>query len=75
MWLRLKTSLYILIHGGTEIMVVVYVALIIAGRKTYAQVPSILKDKVKAELIALELGDLAIEKAGGPANPDNVGGK
>lgn len=56
-------------------MVVVYVALIVAGRKTFAQVPSILKDKVKAELIALDLGDLAIEKAGGPANPDNVGGK
>lgn len=56
-------------------MVVVYVALIVAGRKTYAEVPDILKDKVKAELIALDLGDLAIEKAGGPANPDNVGGK
>lgn len=63
MWLRFKTGLYILIHGGTEIMVVVYVALIIAGRKTFAQVPSILKDKVKAELIALELGDLVTEEA------------
>lgn len=62
MCLRLKTSLYILIHGGTEIMVVVYVALIIAGRKTFAQVPSILKDKVKAELIALDLGDLVTEE-------------
>lgn len=62
MWLRLKTSLYILIHGGTEIMVVVYVALIIAGRKTFAEVPAILKEKVKAELIALDLGDLVTEE-------------
>lgn len=41
-------------------MVTVYVALIIAGRKTFEQVPAILKDKVKAELIALDLGDLAM---------------
>lgn len=44
-------------------MVVVYVALIIAGRKTFAEVPAVLKDKVKAELIALELGDLVTEEA------------
>lgn len=42
-------------------MVVVYVALIIAGRKTFAEVPAILKDKVKAELIALDLSDLVTE--------------
>lgn len=42
-------------------MVVVYVALIVAGRKTYADVPSILKEKVKIELEALDLGDLVIE--------------
>ena len=39
-------------------MVVVYVALIVAGRKKFADVPAILKEKVKAELIALDLGDL-----------------
>ena len=43
-------------------MVVVYVALIIAGRKTFAEVPAVLKDKVKAELEALELGDLVTEE-------------
>ena len=43
-------------------MVVVYVALIVAGRKTYAEVPDILKEKVKAELEALELGDLVTEE-------------
>lgn len=41
-------------------MVTVYVALIIAGRKTFEQVPATLKDKVKAELIALDLGELAM---------------
>ena len=59
MWLRLKTSFYILIYGGINTMVVVYVALIVAGRKTFADVPAILKEKVKAELIALDLGELA----------------
>ena len=38
---------------------VVYVALIVAGRKTFADVPAVLKEKVKAELIALDLGELA----------------
>ena len=61
MWLRLKLSLYILFKGGENDMVVVYVALIVAGRKTFAQVPSILKEKVKTELEALDLGDLVIE--------------
>jgi len=42
-------------------MVVVYVALIVAGRKTYSQVPAILKDAVKAELIALDLEELVID--------------
>lgn len=42
-------------------MVVVYVALIVAGRKTYAEVPSTLKEKVKIELEALDLSDLVIE--------------
>ena len=42
-------------------MVIVYVALIIAGRKTYAQVPAVLKEAVKEELIALDLEELVIE--------------
>lgn len=43
-------------------MVVVYVALIVAGRKTFADVPAILKEKVKAELEALDLGELVTEE-------------
>ena len=49
--------IFTILRGGVD-MVVVYVALIIAGRKTYAQVPAILKDAVKAELIALDLAEL-----------------
>ena len=56
MWAKLKLILLIL-KGGVD-MVIVYVALIIAGRKTHAQVPAILKEAVKAELIALDLEEL-----------------
>ena len=44
-------------RGGID-MVIVYVALIIAGRKTYSEVPAILKEAVKEELIALDLEEL-----------------
>ena len=54
-----KIKLFFTIMKGGVDMVVVYVALIVAGRKTYAQVPSILKDAVKAELEALDLAELA----------------
>ena len=50
--------MFTILRGGVD-MVIVYVALIIAGRKTYAEVPAILKDAVKAELIALDLAELA----------------
>ena len=59
MWAKIKLTITIL-KGGVE-MVVVYVALIVAGRKTYSQVPAILKDAVKAELIALDLEELVID--------------
>lgn len=42
-------------------MVAVYVALVIAGRRTYKQVPATLKLKVADELIALDLEDLIVE--------------
>lgn len=42
-------------------MVAVYVALIIAGRRTYAQVPATLKAKVSEELTALDLADLIVD--------------
>ena len=42
-------------------MAVIYAALIIKGKRTYASVPSVLKDKVKEMLIALELEELINE--------------
>lgn len=42
-------------------MVVIYVALIIKGKCTYASVPSVLKEQVKEMLIDLELEDLITE--------------
>lgn len=52
--------IFTILKGGID-MVVIYVALIVAGRKTYAQVPAILKEAVKAELIALDLEELTLE--------------
>nr|DAP55548.1 MAG TPA: hypothetical protein [Caudoviricetes sp.] len=42
-------------------MAVIYATLIIKGRKTFAQVPEILKEKVKERLIDLEMAELAVE--------------
>lgn len=61
MWLKIKTCCDLLVKGGTLEMVAVYVALIIAGRRTYKQVPSPLKAKVADELRALDLEDLITE--------------
>lgn len=43
-------------------MAEVYATLIIKGVKTYAQVPAVIKPKVKAVLEALDLGELATEE-------------
>lgn len=42
-------------------MVVMYVALIVKGKKTFAQVPEKLKVQVKEILIDLELSELVTE--------------
>ena len=42
-------------------MAVIYATLIIKGKKTFAEVPAVLKDKVKEILIDLELPELAEE--------------
>lgn len=52
-------NLLIKLIGGKSVMVTVYVTLIIRGRKTFAEVPDLLKPAVKDELEALELGYLA----------------
>lgn len=45
-----------------EDMAEVYATLIIKGVKTYAQVPAVIKPKVKAVLEALDMGELAVEE-------------
>ena len=59
MWAKIKLIITIL-KGGID-MVIVYVALIIAGRKKYSQVPEILKVAVAEELVALDLEELPLE--------------
>ena len=45
-------------------MAVIYVALIVKGKRTYASVPAVLKEQVKEMLIDLELEDLITDKGG-----------
>lgn len=40
-------------------MAVIYATLIVKGKKTFAQVPAVLKDQVRQILIDLELPELA----------------
>lgn len=47
--------LLIIFHKEDSIMAMVYVSLIIKGKKTYSQVPKTLKEQVKEILIDLEL--------------------
>lgn len=44
-------------------MVVIYVTLIIKGKKTIDQVPMILREKAKKMLIDLDLPELAVEES------------
>ena len=53
--LILKTIL----RKEVKVMAVIYATLIIKGKKTFAEVPAVLKDKVKEILIDLELPELA----------------
>lgn len=46
---------------GEKDMDVVYATLIIAGLKTYADVPRVLKERVKNYLEAMDLDELVVE--------------
>lgn len=55
-------SLYInFSRKGGFMMAVIYATLIIKGRKTFAQVPSVLKEKVRQVLLDLDMEELAKE--------------
>ncbi|KKX52966.1 CD1375 family protein [Brevibacillus borstelensis] len=53
----LRVGLWLIsLRGGGGIMVAIYVALIIAERRTYESVPALLKPAVREDLEALGLG-------------------
>ena len=55
--------IFLWIFGRKEVanMAVIYVALIVKGKRTYASVPQVIKPQVKEILIDLELSDLITE--------------
>lgn len=42
-------------------MAVIYATLIVKGRKTFAEVPALIKEQVRQVLIDIGCGDLAVE--------------
>lgn len=52
---------YLIVLKREEVrnMAVIYVALIVKGKRTFASVPDVIKPQVREMLIDLELGDLA----------------
>jgi hypothetical protein len=57
----LLTNLFILLqnNGGKEMMAMLWAQQIMLGKKTFEQVPRLLKDKVKEILEDSGMGDLA----------------
>lgn len=51
----------ILRRKEVETVAVIYVALIVKGKRTYADIPEVIKPQVKEILVDLELEDLIIE--------------
>ena len=62
--LMLLTNLMILLQdsGGKEMMAMLWAQQIMLGKKTYDQVPRLLKDKVKEILEDSGMGELANDK-------------
>lgn len=60
----LLTNLFILLQnsGGKEMMAMLWAQQIMLGKKTYDQVPRLLKDKVKEVLEDSGMGELANDK-------------
>ncbi len=56
-------GLYMIFLRRKEVdkMAVIYVALIVKGKRTFAQVPALIKEQVRELLVDLELEDLATE--------------
>ena len=62
----LLTNLIILLQnlGGKEMMAMLWAQQIMLGKKTYEQVPRLLKAKVKEILEDSGMGELAVENTG-----------
>lgn len=60
----LFTYLFILLQnqGGKEMMAMLWAQQIMLGKKTYAQVPRLLKDQVKEILIDSGMSELVVEQ-------------
>lgn len=58
------TNLFILLqnNGGKEMMAMLWAQQIMLGKKTYEQVPRLLKEKVKEVLEDSGMGELANDK-------------
>ena len=62
--MKLLSNFIILLQndGGKEMMAMLWAQQIMLGKKTYAQVPRLLKDKVKEVLIDSGLEELVTEE-------------
>lgn len=62
--MRLLSNFIILLQndGGKEMMAMLWAQQIMLGKKTYGQVPRLLKDKVKEILEDSGMGELANDK-------------
>lgn len=62
MFLNIFGNLLIFVRRkGVEHMAVIYVALIVKGKRTYQSVPAVIKPQVRELLVDLELEDLIVE--------------
>lgn len=57
----LEVLLYFILGKGVDNVAIVYVLLIIKGKKTYSDVPAKLKEQVKEVLIDMEVSELAAD--------------
>lgn len=61
MLIQMLNLIFWLFRKDVKEMAVIYATLIVKGRKTFADVPAKIKDKVKEVLIDLDCGELAEE--------------
>lgn len=62
MFLNIFGNLLIFVRRKeVEYMAVIYVALIVKGKRTYQSVPAVIKPQVRELLVDLELEDLIVE--------------